>query len=147
LAGGREFSRLGCILRLEVFLDLSDAVPTTAPPRCRGPGPRPITSFSYKLRRVVLMNIPEYPSRDNVEIFLGFINISIFPDLWNRSTDAEAATQKLQGDLKSGIDTIMHTGSGILEKARTEFRSHSKVTRSKELGKSHSFRVTSKEER
>jgi hypothetical protein len=93
------------------------------------------------------MNIPEYPSRDNVEIFLGFINIYIFPDLWNRSTDAEAATQKLQGDLKSGIDTIMHTGSGILEKARTEFGSHSEGTRSKELGKSHSFRVTSKEER
>lgn len=68
-------------------------------------------------------------------------------NIQSAKNDAEAGTQKLQGDLKSGIDTIMHTGSGILEKARTEFGSHSEGTRSKELGKSHSFRVTSKEER
>jgi regulator of RNase E activity RraB len=54
-------------------------------------------------------------------------------NIQSAKNDAEAGTQKLQGDLKSGIDTIMHTGSGILEKARTEFGSHSEGTRSKEL--------------
>lgn len=47
--------------------------------------------------------------------------------------DAEAATEKLQGDVKSGIETILHTGSGILEKAKAELGSHSEATRSKEL--------------
>lgn len=88
-----------------------------------------------------------YSTADHDVEFLDFINISTFPDLWNRCTDAEAAAQKLQGDVKSGIDTIMQTGSGILEKAKAEFGSQSEATRSKEPGKLHSFRLTLKEER
>jgi hypothetical protein len=41
-------------------------VATTAPPRRRGPGPRPSISFSYKLRRNVPTNIPSSPSLDNL---------------------------------------------------------------------------------
>jgi hypothetical protein len=40
------------------------AVATTAPPRRRGPGPRPSTSFSYKLRRTVPTNITSSPTAD-----------------------------------------------------------------------------------
>jgi hypothetical protein len=37
-----------------------------APPRRRGPGPRPSTSFSYKLRRIVPTNILSSPIADNL---------------------------------------------------------------------------------
>ncbi|XP_062202663.1 nucleolin 2-like [Phragmites australis] len=53
--------------------------------------------------------------------------------LQSKKNDAEAATEKLQGDVKSGIETIFHKGSGILEKAKEEFGSHLEATRSKEL--------------
>jgi len=57
------------------------------------------------------------------------------------------ATEKLQGDVKSGIETILHKGSGLLEKAKEELGSHSDASRSKELGKLHSFRVASNEKK
>ncbi|GJN18592.1 hypothetical protein PR202_gb05766 [Eleusine coracana subsp. coracana] len=66
--------------------------------------------------------------------------------LQSAKNDAETATEKLQGDVKSGIETILHTGSSILERAKAELGSHSEATRSKDLGKLHSFRVTSNEE-
>ncbi|PWZ30617.1 hypothetical protein Zm00014a_029987 [Zea mays] len=48
--------------------------------------------------------------------------------------DAETATEKLQGDVKSGMETIRHKGSGLLEKAKEELGSHSDASRSsKEL--------------
>ena len=46
--------------------------------------------------------------------------------------------------MKSGIETILHKGSGLLEKAKEELGSHSDASRSKDLGKLHSFRVASK---
>ncbi|KAK3164590.1 hypothetical protein QOZ80_1AG0021540 [Eleusine coracana subsp. coracana] len=53
--------------------------------------------------------------------------------LQSAKNDAEAATEKLQGDVKSGIETILHTGSSILEKAKAELGSHSEATHSKDL--------------
>ncbi|KAJ1283994.1 hypothetical protein BS78_03G170600 [Paspalum vaginatum] len=47
--------------------------------------------------------------------------------------DAETATEKLQGDMKSGIETILHKGSGLLEKAKEELGGHSEASRPKEL--------------
>jgi hypothetical protein len=47
--------------------------------------------------------------------------------------------------VKSGIETILHKGSGLLEKAKEEVGGHSEASRSKELGKLHSFRVALKE--
>lgn len=38
----------------------------TAPPRWRGPGPRPITAFKYNLRRRVPSNSYLSPARDNL---------------------------------------------------------------------------------
>ncbi|KAL6597755.1 hypothetical protein ACP70R_046560 [Stipagrostis hirtigluma subsp. patula] len=52
--------------------------------------------------------------------------------LQSAKSDAEAAKEKLQEDVKSGIETILHQGSAILDKAK-EVGSHSKATRSKEL--------------
>lgn len=83
-----------------------------------------------------------YSSADHgIKFLCLLIFLFMFPDLWNQSTDAEAATEKLQGDVKSGIETILHRGSGILEKAKAEFGSHSEATRSNEPGKLHSFKV------
>ncbi|CAO2203785.1 unnamed protein product [Urochloa humidicola] len=40
------------------------------------------------------------------------------------------ASEKLQGDVKSGIETILHKGSGLLEKAKEELGGHSEASRS-----------------
>jgi hypothetical protein len=53
--------------------------------------------------------------------------------LQSAKNDAETATEKLQGDVKSGIETILHKGSGLLEKAKEEVGGHSEASRSKEL--------------
>ncbi|KAL6882112.1 hypothetical protein ACP4OV_011584 [Aristida adscensionis] len=53
--------------------------------------------------------------------------------LQSAKNDAESATEKLQEDVKSGIETILHKGSGILEKAKEELGSHSEASLSKEL--------------
>ncbi|CAD6238197.1 unnamed protein product [Miscanthus lutarioriparius] len=53
--------------------------------------------------------------------------------LQSAKNDAEMATEKLQGDVKSGIETILHKGSGLLEKAKEELGSQSDASRSKEL--------------
>ncbi|KAF8671008.1 hypothetical protein HU200_050286 [Digitaria exilis] len=54
-------------------------------------------------------------------------------NLQSAKNDAETATEKLQGDVKSGIETILHKGSGLLEKAKEELGGHSESSRSKEL--------------
>lgn len=49
--------------------------------------------------------------------------------------------------MKSGVETIMHKGSGLIEKAKEELGGHSEAaSHSKELGKLHSFRVSLKGE-
>ncbi|CAL4963079.1 unnamed protein product [Urochloa decumbens] len=53
--------------------------------------------------------------------------------LQSAKNDAETATEKLQGDVKSGIETILHKGSGLIEKAKEELGGHSEASRSKEL--------------
>ncbi|TVU34187.1 hypothetical protein EJB05_16018 [Eragrostis curvula] len=53
--------------------------------------------------------------------------------LQSAKNDTEAATEKFQGNVKSGIETILNTGSDILEKAKAELGSHSEASRSKEL--------------
>ncbi|RLN23612.1 uncharacterized protein C2845_PM07G13230 [Panicum miliaceum] len=53
--------------------------------------------------------------------------------LQSAKNDPESATEKLQGDVKSGIETILHKGSGLLEKAKEEVGGHSEASRSKEL--------------
>ncbi|CAL4949177.1 unnamed protein product [Urochloa decumbens] len=54
--------------------------------------------------------------------------------LQSAKNDAETATEKLQEDVKSGIETILHKGSGLIEKAKEELGGHSEASRSKELG-------------
>ncbi|CAO2179510.1 unnamed protein product [Urochloa humidicola] len=53
--------------------------------------------------------------------------------LQSAKNDAETATDKLQGDVKSGIETILHKGSGLIDKAKEELGGHSEASRSKEL--------------
>ncbi|RCV25961.1 hypothetical protein SETIT_5G206800v2 [Setaria italica] len=53
--------------------------------------------------------------------------------LQSAKNDAETATEKLQGDVKSGIETILHKGSGLIEKAKEELGGHSEASHSKEL--------------
>ncbi|CAL4956112.1 unnamed protein product [Urochloa decumbens] len=53
--------------------------------------------------------------------------------LQSAKNDAETATEKLQEDVKSGIETILHKGSGLIEKDKEELGGHSEASRSKEL--------------
>lgn len=48
---------------LSLLSCLASAAPITAPPRRRGPGPRPVTSFKYSLRRNPPSNLL---ARDNL---------------------------------------------------------------------------------
>jgi hypothetical protein len=57
------------VLILEFVLDylsLSQCVVTTAPPRRRGLGLRPVTSFEYNLRRDIPTIVPVRPGCDNL---------------------------------------------------------------------------------
>lgn len=53
--------------------------------------------------------------------------------LQSAKNDAQTVTEKFQGDVKSGVATILHKGSNLLEKAKEELGSHSEASRSKEL--------------
>ncbi|KAM3330747.1 hypothetical protein ACQJBY_027091 [Aegilops geniculata] len=48
--------------------------------------------------------------------------------------DAEERAAKVQEDVNAGIEAILETGSGILEKAKEDVGGHSETSRSKELG-------------
>lgn len=48
--------------------------------------------------------------------------------------DAEERAEKVQEDVNAGIEAILETGSGILDKAKEDFGGHSDTSRSKELG-------------
>ncbi|VAH61165.1 unnamed protein product [Triticum turgidum subsp. durum] len=48
--------------------------------------------------------------------------------------DAEERAAKVQEDVNAGIEAILETGSGILEKAKEDVGGHSETSLSKELG-------------
>jgi hypothetical protein len=58
-------------------------------------------------------------------------------------------TEKLQGDVKSDVEKILHKGWGLLGKAKEEFGSHFDgcFHSSKELGKLHWLIVASKKKK
>ena len=62
------------------------------------------------------------------------LNNFLLPDLRASSTDAEERAAKVQEDVNAGIEAILETGSGILEKAKEDVGGHSETSRSKELG-------------
>ena len=52
-------------------------------------------------------------------------------------TDVGERSEKVQEDVKAGIETIVQRGSDILEKAEEDIGGHSEVSRPNELGKSY----------
>jgi len=66
--------------------------------------------------------------------FLGGIGGALAGSLKSAKNDIEERTEKVQEDVKAGIETILQRGSVTLEKAEEDIGDHSEVSRSNELG-------------